>query len=179
MLFRSDPFPLFRDFCLAHEVEIAPLVAAHVTNTNEVGRSAYLRAGFAKIAAQGPGPQHLIEIGPSAGLNMHWDRYGYRYLGAGGPYEAGVPDAGLVLDTRLDGAGVPPLGTPPQVGLRLGLERDPVDLSDREARDWLKALVWPDHRDRYLRLEQALEATKDLTPNIRRDRKSTRLNSSH
>jgi hypothetical protein len=38
----EDPFPLFRDFCLAHEVEIAPLVAAHVTNTNEVGRSAYL-----------------------------------------------------------------------------------------------------------------------------------------
>jgi len=27
------------------------------------------------------------------------------------------------------------------MGLRVGLERDPVDLNDRNARDWLKALV--------------------------------------
>jgi hypothetical protein len=98
---------------------------------------------------------------------MHWDRYGYRYLGAGGTHAAGLPGAPLVLDTRLDGAGVPPLGPLPEVGFRLGLERDPVDLADPEARDWLRALVWPDHRDRFRRLEQALAATEGLSLNIR------------
>jgi hypothetical protein len=48
----------------------------------------------------------------------------------------------------------------------LGLERDPVDLSDPEARLWLKALVWADHKERFLRLEQALDATSTYTLDI-------------
>jgi hypothetical protein len=48
----------------------------------------------------------------------------------------------------------------------LGLERDPVDLSNPEARLWLKALVWPDHKDRFLRLERALQATRGYALNI-------------
>jgi hypothetical protein len=43
------------------------------------------------------------------------------------------------------------------------LERNPVDLSNPSDRDWLKALVWPDHRERFRRLEGALAATEGLT----------------
>ena len=46
----GNPFPLFRDVCLAHEAAIGAMVASRVTNTNEVGRSPYLRAGFLRIA---------------------------------------------------------------------------------------------------------------------------------
>ena len=35
------------------------------------------------------------------------------------------------------------------------------------ARDWLKALVWPDHRERFRRLEDALSAVEGLAVEIR------------
>lgn len=164
----ADPFPLFRDFCLAHESEIATLIATKVTNTNEVGRSAYLRSGFLRIAGESGEPLHLIELGPSAGLNLHWDSYGYRYVKGGIQHRAGKEDAGLVLTTALEGEALPPMGPAPKRGMRLGLERDPVDLGDETARDWLKALVWADHPERFRRLEQALAATAPLACDIRK-----------
>lgn len=56
----GDPFPLFRDFCLSHREAIGVLIAARVTNTNEVGRSALLYVGFSVLAAQAEAPFHLI-----------------------------------------------------------------------------------------------------------------------
>jgi len=165
----GDPFALFGDFCRAHQAEIEALIATRITNTNEVGRSAYLRAGFLTIAAEMGAPLHLIELGPSAGLNLHWDRYGYRYTREGGAVLfAGPTDAPFTLTTRLIGPKLPPMGPSPETGLRTGLERDPVDLSDPDARLWLKALVWPDHRERFRRLEEALKATEHLALDIRR-----------
>ena len=163
----GDPFPLFRQFCFAHEAEIAALLATRVTNTNEVARSAYLRAGFLTIAAQEKEPLHLIELGPSAGLNLHWHRYNYRYVTETAVHEAGADDERFLITTQIVGGRVPPLGPQPRLGLSLGLERDPVDLNDRNARDWLKALVWPDHRDRFRRLEDALSAVGGLAVDIR------------
>src|SRR5258708_7308951 len=162
----SDPFPLFRDICLAHEAEIAAIVASRVTNTNEVGRSAYLRAGFLVIAREAGEPLHVIELGPSARLNLHWDRYLFRYVRDNAAFAAGPETANLTLETQLIGPYVPPLEPTPRVGLRVGLERDPVDLSDPEACLWLKALVWAYHKDRFRRLELALEATSPYSLDI-------------
>src|SRR5262245_40224173 len=125
----GHPFPLFRDFCITHRASLAWLIATRVTNTNEVARCAYLHAGFLVIAAEAPAPLHLIEIGPSAGLNLNWDKYGYRYLKDGNAYEAGAPNASLLLETRLVDR-IPPLGTPPEIGRRIGLELHPVDLKN-------------------------------------------------
>ena len=52
-LYGSNPagaFPAFRDFVDQHRDELAPLVRTRVTNTNEVGRSAALHAGFRVLA---------------------------------------------------------------------------------------------------------------------------------
>jgi hypothetical protein len=65
--------------------------------------------------------------------------------------------AALILETPLRGEWTPPAGPTPQIASRLGLERNPVDLSRQEERDWLKALVWPDHIARFANLERALE----------------------
>jgi hypothetical protein len=162
----GDPFPLFRDFCLTHRETLARLIATRVVNTNEVARCAYLHAGFLVIAAEAPLPLHLIEIGPSAGLNLFWDRYGYRYVENGTEHLAGAADAPLVLKTRLV-ARVPPLGPPPEVGRRIGLELSPVDLKSADDRDWLRALIWPDIPERMTRLERALAAIAADPPEIR------------
>jgi len=152
----GDPFPLFQDFCRAYRAALEPLIATRVTNTNEVGRSAFLFAGFRALSNEAGEPLALVEIGPSAGLNLLWDRYGYRFIAGGTAHEAGKAGAAFVIAMPLRGLYVPPLGHPPEIASRVGLERNPVDLTCQEERDWLKALVWPDHIDRLARLEGAL-----------------------
>lgn len=161
-------YPLFAAFCRAHEAEIVDIVSSRVTNTNEVGRSALLAPAFDIAAKLAGAPLGLIEIGSSAGLNLNFDRYGYRYL-----YAAGTPklerwlDSNLVLECTLKGAGVPLLGDgPAPVGSRIGLELQPIDASRAEERLWLKALVWPERLDRLAKLDRALWIAEAHPPNI-------------
>jgi hypothetical protein len=162
-------FGLFAAFCRAHQAELADIISTRATNTNEVGRSALLIPAFDIVARAENLPLGLIEIGSSAGLNLNFDRYGYRYTD-----ERGVPklqrwtDAHLVLSCVLEGAGVPALGMlPPPVGSRVGLELYPIDVSDENERRWLKALVWPERTDRFAKLEGALKIAAVHPPRIR------------
>jgi hypothetical protein len=152
----EDPFPLFADFCARHEDALCALIRARVTNTNEAGRSATLAAGFRALGAEAGEPLHLIEIGPSAGLNLIWDRYRIGYRRGAEERFAGPREARLALKCEARGERFPPLGPAPRVASRIGLERDPVDLADANDRDWLKALVWPDRVERFQRLEAAI-----------------------
>jgi hypothetical protein len=166
----ADPggaFPAFRDFVAIHRDELAPLVRTRVTNTNEIGRSAVLHAGFRVVAQDAGEPLHLIEVGPSAGLNLIWDSYGVRYAHASGSTYAGDPEARLVLPCEARGDHLPPAGRAPMVAHRVGLERSPVDLSRPEERDWLRALVWPDQVARFDRLEAAMGLFAAERPSIR------------
>jgi hypothetical protein len=164
---QDTAFPAFRDFVAINRDEIVPLVRSRVTNTNEVGRSAALHAGFQALARETRKPLHLIELGPSAGLNMIWDRYSIEYRWRGETIVSGAVDAPLVIETELRGKCLPPCGPAPPVGSRLGLERNPVDLSCREECDWLRALVWPDHFGRFAKLDRALEIASRETLTIR------------
>jgi hypothetical protein len=149
-------FEMFRDFVAQHRDKVQQLVETRVTNTNEVGRSAVLRAGFGALAQEESAPLHLIEIGPSAGLNMIWDRYGVRYLREGKPVEEVLPDAPLILSCEFKSQALPPVHAMPRIARRLGLELHPVDLADEDDRYWLRALVWPDQPQRLKRLDAAI-----------------------
>jgi len=165
---RGDAFPAFRDFVVTHADQVAALVETRVTNTNEVARSCVLRAGFAALAEREPAPLQLIEIGPSAGLNVIWDRYGMRYRRDGAMVMEIAPDAPLVLDCELRGEFMPPLSPAPVIAGRIGLERNPVNLSDADDRDWLRALVWPDQPQRLERLDRAIAMHREAPPEILR-----------
>ena len=163
----GNPYPAFRDFCLAHSAEIEALIGARVTNTNEVGRSAVLHPGFRRVAAEAGEPLNLIEVGPSAGLNMIWDRYGVRYRKDGALALEINPQSPLVIDCELRGAGMIPDGATPRVGRRIGLELNPVDLTHDDDRDWLRALMWPDQIARTERLNRAMALFDSVRPEIR------------
>ncbi len=163
----EDPFPAFQDFVATHRAEIEPLIATRVTNTNEVGRSALLHAGFRALAEKAGQPLHLIEIGPSAGLNLIWDKYGVRYAKDGVGDTVINPDADLVIACALRGAHTPPFGANPDVARRLGLELNPVDLGNADDRDWLRALMWPDQASRLARLDRAIALFRVNQPEIR------------
>jgi hypothetical protein len=162
----EDPFPDFRDFVETNRAALAPLIARGVTNTSEVGRSALLHAGFRALARQAGEPLNLVELGPGACLNFFWDRYSVRYHQGAEIFTVGAEDAPLVLDAEARGERLPPLGLTPKVASRVGLELNPVDITDPDVRDWLKALVWPDHVARFERLEKALAVSAGTKPNI-------------
>src|ERR1700677_1951299 len=163
---KEDPFPHFKNFVETHREELAPLIATRVTNTNEVGRSGILHAGFRALAAEAGEPLHLFELGPSAGLNLIWDRYGVIYKHGNESYRIDTPNPALTIELEARGEKIPPLGPSPKVASRVGLELNPVDLSKQESRDWLKALVWPDHVSRIARLDAALKAFVNAKPEI-------------
>jgi hypothetical protein len=146
--------PAFRRFVLDHEEEIVSIGNTRYTQTNECRRCAALlplvmMAPFARF--------HLVDIGTSAGLNLGIDRYQYRY----DRLEWGT---GPTLLLSADSRGTVPRFRDIEVLSRVGLDLDPIDPSDEDARRWLAALIWPEHAERRQRLRAALAlvATLDL-----------------
>src|SRR5919197_924308 len=134
---------LFRSFVLERAEEIRALIATRTVQTNEVRRAALLYPAVALAAARTRGPIGLLEIGCSAGLLLSLDRYGYRYqTEQAGQLVAGPakPAVGLHCALSLaDGATLPPLPKKIAVGGRVGLDRNPVDLTDEDQYAWLEA----------------------------------------
>jgi len=152
----------FRSFCLAHAPEIMATLAIRSVNTNEVQRCACLLPAFAWVARNAPGALlHLIEIGASAGLNLRWDRYAYRYSNG---QHVGPDDAPVILDCSLRGPISVDLPNPwpPAIGQRIGIDIDPIDPEDPDDLLWLRALIWPDRWERAARLERAVAAARDV-----------------
>lgn len=153
----GDPCPHFRDFCLKHESEVVRLVETRVTNTNEVARSTSLYPAFDFIARETGQDLHLVEIGPSAGFNLNWDRYHYTYRRDEEVLTRGPSGARLNLEAALRSEHAPPLlQSFPRVSSRVGLELNLVDLQKPDDRLWLKALIWPERGLRFVRLESAI-----------------------
>jgi hypothetical protein len=143
---------------------LARFVAERPIQTNEVQRSWVLLPCFLEVARRtGAETLDLIELGPSAGLNLVWDRYRYRYEAG----SWGTPDAPLELIGE-ERAPVPEQLLPlaPRVRDRIGIDASPVDVTSEEDARLLKAFVWADQVDRMRRLERAMDALRDDPPEL-------------
>lgn len=136
----------FKEFVLANEDEIERIGGSRYTQTNECKRCVALLPG---VWFTGLERFHLVEIGASAGLNLAMDEYGYRW----GDVEWGASSS-LLLEAGSTGGKVKPREL--EIASRTGLDLSPIDPADPEDRDWLLALIWPEHHERRQRLEQAL-----------------------
>ncbi|HEX2914398.1 MAG TPA: DUF2332 domain-containing protein [Chloroflexia bacterium] len=152
----DDPYPLFQAFCLENRAAIIELLESRLVQTNEVQRCTCLLPAFGLVMQTATDHRlALIEIGPSAGLNLLWDQYYYDY-GAAGSY--GNPDSPLHLKGVLRGEKRPPFPAQwPTVVSRVGLDLNPLDLRDPQNVLWLRALIWPEHLERAARLQRAIE----------------------
>jgi hypothetical protein len=119
--------------------------------TNEVARCAVLLGGFLAIARRTGRPLALLEIGASAGLNLHWDDYGYDFG------EASWGRATVPLRLAPEWRGPLPMLGPVEVRSRRGCDRRPIDPNDGHDRLRLRAYVWPDQDARLARLDAALD----------------------
>lgn len=150
------PAALALAYLLEHEDEIARFLATRRLQTNEIGRCAALLPGLLTAAGLGS-PLRLVELGCSAGLNLYFDRYRYRYLA--GP--AWGPEGGPEVTARAEGS--PPRAlAPPTVDVadRLGVDLHPIDVHDSDAVRLLRAFAWPDERDRHGQLDRAIEVAR-------------------
>ncbi|MDS0280914.1 DUF2332 domain-containing protein [Haloarcula onubensis] len=155
-------YPAFREFCLDNADALGPILRTRRTQTNSVRRSAVLYPAIAHVAARTDGPLALVELGPSAGLNLRFDRYRYDYGGRA----VGTPDSPVTIESEVR-SGDPPLPeSPPEVHSRVGIDRQPLDPTDRDDADWLRALVWPAHTDRRDLLDGALQVAADEPPRL-------------
>src|SRR4051812_34284500 len=75
----GDPWPPFRAALVEHRDFVARFVNEQDVQTNEVQRCYALLLAFLTLARETGRPLDLIELGPSAGLNLLWDRYRYLY----------------------------------------------------------------------------------------------------
>ena len=143
----------FAHFCGGHEPEIVELVRTRRVQTNEVRRCSYLMPAFGAVFLDaGWIPLGLIDVGASAGLNLLWDSYQYRYSDGS---EFGPSESEVVIECELLN-GMPDIpGALPDVAFRKGVDLNPIDLSDDEEYLWMTALVWPDHPDRAALLSAA------------------------
>jgi hypothetical protein len=160
---RTEIFPLFRAFCLDHRDEIEELVATRRVQTNVIQRCVCLVPAFATVVAEAADdrPLSLIEIGPSAGLNLQWDRYRYVYPTSPEATTWGHPGSTVKLTTELRGEqSLPSLAPPLEVAWRSGIDVRPVDLADADAVTWLRALIWPEHVERHARLRAAIDIAR-------------------
>jgi hypothetical protein len=179
----ASPWEAFRNFCLSRRESLEPVIAEGRTQTCVVHRSAVILPALACLPSveAASGRVGLLEIGPSAGLNLRLDRYRYEYRdGRGESVVWGAADAEprLVVEDR--GASPPPLPVRLEVLARRGLELNPLDLSDPGAVRWLRALIWPEHLERAKAMDAALEhvarvpaeihqgdATRDIEAHVR------------
>ena len=127
--------------------------------TNETGHCAVLYPAIAEAARRvGAQAVGLIDVGCSAGLNLNVDRVGITYSkgeSLGDPSSPVQQSASVVGDRPI------PTRAMPEVVARVGVDRDPVDVTDADSARWLRACLWPDQPERAARLdaELALAAT--------------------
>lgn len=165
----GDPWPAYRALLVERFDELADLVRHRSIQTNEVGRVAALLPALAEVHRGAGRPLALVELGPSAGLNLLLDRYGVTYRDRSGRAlrTVGPATSPVQLDCDLLGE-TPALGaTAPPIAWRVGLDRRPIDVRDPAARRWLQACLWPSARDRGRRLEAALSIAVDDPPDVR------------
>lgn len=145
----DEVWPAARAF-LAREQDWVREFIRSPPQTNETRRSIALLAGFLTFAKHWNGPVDMIEIGASAGLNLHWDRFAYRTQswswGQASP---------VVIDTDWRGP-APPVDAPLAIRHRAACDLNPLDLADPDQLLQLKSYIWPDQADRLARFEGAV-----------------------
>jgi len=178
----------FTGFVAKHRARIEQVLASGETQTNEVLRATQLYPAFGWAQACTRRPLALIEVGTSAGLLLHADRYAYVYefddgtrLPAGGATADGVPTLHCAVTAATAGARngadstqsaikalTPFVSKELRVASRVGLDLNPLDPADPEACAWLDALVWPEHAERRARLRAALEHARRRPVRLRK-----------
>lgn len=156
---------ILHDFCAQYRHELDRRIASRTTQTNEVGRCAVLLPVLIEIARASGKPLALLDVGCSAGLNLNFDRYAYRY----GECRIGDPSSTILIESDLVGANPPPCAERmPPVHSRNGIDIEPVAVADADPIRWLRACIWPHDAARASRFDRAVSLMQRYPVSLQR-----------
>ena len=147
------------DTLLRMSDSVVAIAVRRQARANETGRCAVLYPAIAEAARRvGADAVGLIDVGCSAGLNLNVDRVGITYSNG---QSLGDPSSPVQLSASIVGGRPIPARAMPEVVARVGVNLDPVNVTDADDARWLRACLWPDQPERAARLEAeiALAAT--------------------
>jgi hypothetical protein len=142
---------------------VVAIAARRQVRTNETGHCAVLYPAITEAARRaGADAVGLIDVGCSAGLNLNVDRVGITY---GSGQSLDDPSSPVQMSCSIVGDRPPPTRVMPEVVARIGIDLDPLDVTNPDDARWLRACVWPDRPEEAARLdaELALAATAPRT----------------
>jgi hypothetical protein len=148
----ADVTDVFLSSVATHRGEFVRGVQRNV-QTNEVGRAAALAAGFSSIVDRSGLPLRTFELGGSAGLLSHWDRFGY----STGESSAGDPTSRLQFGPEWFDRPAPHLHAGIEVVERASVDISPIDVTIDDGRLSMLSFVWPDQLVRFDRLDLAID----------------------
>src|ERR687883_95409 len=141
---------------------VVALAVRRQARTNETGRCAVLYPAVAEAARRvGANAVGLIDVGCSAGLNLNVDRVGITY---GNGQSLGDPASPVQLSASIVGDRPIPTRAMPEVIARVGVDLDPVDVTDADDARWLRACVCPDQHEQVARLEAEMALAVTAPP---------------
>jgi len=150
------------DTLLRMTASVVAVAVRRQTKPNETGRCAVLYPAIAEAARRvGANAVGLIDVGCSAGLNLSVDRVGITYSNG---QSLGDPLSPVQLSCSIVGDRPIPTLAMPEVLARVGLDLDPVDVTDADDARWLRACLWPDQAARVARLEAEMSLAATAPP---------------
>ena len=150
------------DTLVAMTGAVVAIAVGRRLRTNETGHSPVLYPAIAEAARRvGAKAVGLIDLGCSAGLNLTVDRVGITYSNG---QSLGDPSSPVQLSASIVGDRPIPAQAMPEVAARVGVDLDPVDVTDADDARWLRACVWPDQPQRAARLEAELALAAAAPP---------------
>jgi hypothetical protein len=130
--------------------------------SNETGRSAVLYPAIAEAARRvGATAVGLVDVGCSAGLSLVVDRVGITYSNG---QSLGDSASSVQVTSSIVGGRPVPTHPMPDVVARVGVDLDPVDVTDPDDARWLRACLAPDQRERVARLEAEIAVAAAAGP---------------
>lgn len=140
------------------------LMTNRTVQTNEVNRCMALACALSTISDE-LGRFIFVDFGTSAGLNLSYEHYAYSLGGR----TSGDGSSAVRLFSDVRGALLPPLTSPlPIPAKRMGIDIEPIDPTDDEATEWLRACLWPGDERREQRLRAALDIARTERPAVER-----------
>ncbi len=141
---------------------VAAIVRHRNVRSNETGRYAVLFPAIAeaahRVGAQAIG---LIDVGCSAGFSLNVGRVGITYNNG---QSLGDPTSGVQLTASIVGNSPVPTRAMPEVLARVGVDVEPVDVTDADDARWLRACLPPDQPERAARLAAEIALTTTAPP---------------
>ncbi|WP_033292271.1 DUF2332 domain-containing protein [Amycolatopsis jejuensis] len=152
------------DTVLQRTDEVVAIAVRRPLRTGETGRATVLYPLIAEVAHRaGADAVGLLDFGCSAGFNLTVDRVGITYS-KGEPL--GDPASPVQVSASIVGDRPLPPRAIPEVVARIGLDTQPLDMTDAADARWLRACLPPDQPERIARLDAEIALTATVSPTL-------------